>query len=129
MAKNFKIVGEFRRLETNMNVPPVDNNLQIRTLRSRNIPYDMTDRLTDKLAEDRNLISLRLNSLKTSSKVMTSDIPTQWFINKDETIGNTFGQEHLQIPITTPKTWEVYQTGHIKHVTPTDMTIWFKHEG
>ena len=35
MAENFKVVREHRRLETNTNVPPVNNNLQIGTVRSR----------------------------------------------------------------------------------------------
>ena len=30
MTENFNVVRECRRLETNMNVCPVDNNLQIR---------------------------------------------------------------------------------------------------
>ena len=33
MAENVKVARECRRLETNMNVSPVDNSLQIRTLR------------------------------------------------------------------------------------------------
>ena len=34
---------------------------------------------------------------------MTSDISTQPLSNMNETIGNTFGQEHLQLPIPTPR--------------------------
>ena len=41
MAENFKVVKEYGRLEKNMNLPSVDNNLQIRKLRSRNIPCDI----------------------------------------------------------------------------------------
>ena len=48
MAENFKVVREYRRLDTGINVPPVDNNLQIRTLRTRNIPYDTRHRQTDR---------------------------------------------------------------------------------
>ena len=40
MSENARVVGEQRRLETNMNAPPVDNNLYVHSLRSRNIPYD-----------------------------------------------------------------------------------------
>ena len=48
MAENFKVVKEYRRLETNINVPPVDNNCQIRTLKSRNIPNDARHRQLDR---------------------------------------------------------------------------------
>ena len=40
MAENAKVVREERRLETDMNVPLVDENLYVHTLKSRNIPYD-----------------------------------------------------------------------------------------
>ena len=63
MAENFKVFREHRRSETNMNVPPVDDNLQIRTLRSRNIPYDIRHKHIDKLEEDRNLISLLVQTV------------------------------------------------------------------
>ena len=39
MSENIKVAREHRKLETNMNVPPVDEKLYIRTWRSRNIPY------------------------------------------------------------------------------------------
>ena len=58
MAENFTLVRECRRLETNTNVPAVDNYLQIRTLRIRNIPYDTKHRQIDILEEDRNLMSI-----------------------------------------------------------------------
>ena len=40
MTENATIVREQIWLETNMNVPPVDENLYVCALRSRNIPYD-----------------------------------------------------------------------------------------
>ena len=49
MIESFKVVRVYRRLETDMNVPPVDNNLQVRTLRNKNIPYDIRHRQIDKL--------------------------------------------------------------------------------
>ena len=58
MAENFEVFRDCRRLETNMNAPPVADNLQIRTLKGRNIPNDIRHRQIDKLADDRNLISL-----------------------------------------------------------------------
>ena len=58
------------------------------------------DKWTDKLAEDKNLISLLDQTFKKpSSKIMTSDISTQPPSNTDETIGSIFRQEHLQVPI------------------------------
>ena len=47
MTENVKIARECRRLETNMNVPPVDNYLHVRKLRSRNISYDIRHRQMD----------------------------------------------------------------------------------
>ena len=44
MAENSSIPRENRRLTTNMNVPQVDENLYIRTLKNRNIPYDIRHR-------------------------------------------------------------------------------------
>ena len=44
MTENFKIVRECRGLETNLNLPPVDHNLDVKTLRSRSIPYDIRHR-------------------------------------------------------------------------------------
>ena len=105
MAENFKVVRKCRRLETNMNVPPVDNYLQIRILRNRNIPHDIRHRQIDSQTSkgQKPNILPRPNSLKTSSKVITSDISTQPHSNEDKTIGNTFGHEHLQIPIPSPR--------------------------
>ena len=40
MGENTRVVREQKRLETSMNIPPVDDNLYIHTLRGRNIPYD-----------------------------------------------------------------------------------------
>ena len=77
-----------------MNVPPVDNNLQIKTLGSRNIPYDTIHRWIDRQSsrEQKPNIHPRPNSLKTSSKVTTSDISIHLPSNKDEIIGSTFRQ-------------------------------------
>ena len=44
MAENIKVVRERRRLNTDMNVAPGDENLHVRKLRSRNVPYDVTQR-------------------------------------------------------------------------------------
>ena len=47
MAENSRMARQYRRLTTNMNVPLVDKNLYIRSLRKRNIPYDITHRQFD----------------------------------------------------------------------------------
>ena len=39
MTESSKI--EYRRLTTNMDVPLVDKNLYVRSLRNRDIPYDI----------------------------------------------------------------------------------------
>ena len=44
MAENIKIVRECRMLGPDMNVPPVDDNLYVRTLRNRDISYDIRNR-------------------------------------------------------------------------------------
>ena len=41
MAENARMAREYRRLTTNMNVSLVDKNLNVRSLRKRNIPYDI----------------------------------------------------------------------------------------
>ena len=40
MAENAKLLREQRKLETNSNVPLVDENLYVYVLRSRNIPFN-----------------------------------------------------------------------------------------
>ena len=76
MAENFKVVREHRRLETNINVPPVDDNLQIRTLISRNIPYDIRHRQIDRQTSRRQKpnIPSRPNSLKVDNFEMSRDL-------------------------------------------------------
>ena len=37
MTESSRVDGEYRRLTTNMNVPPVDENLYVRSLRNRNL--------------------------------------------------------------------------------------------
>ena len=88
-----------------MNVPPVDNNFYVRTLRSRNIIYDIRHRQIDNQTNtgQKPDIPPRPNSLQTNSKVMTHNISTHLPNNKEMTIGNTFRQEHVQIPTPTPR--------------------------
>ena len=47
MTENSRIAREYRRLTTNMNVSQVDEKLHVRSLRNRNIPYDMRPRPFD----------------------------------------------------------------------------------
>ena len=57
MAENTKVAREHRRLNTNMNVPLVDENLYVRTLPSRTIPYDIRQRqLNNQNNRSQNLI-------------------------------------------------------------------------
>ena len=68
IAENSRMEREYRRLTTNINVPPVDENLQVRSLRNRNIPYDT--RPIDKLnSKTKNLDTPpRCNSLTKTTK-------------------------------------------------------------
>ena len=104
MRENIKIVRECRRLETDMNIPPADNNLYGRILRSVNIPYDIRHKQMDNKNSrgQKPNIPPRLSSLQTNRKLMTTDISTHPASSKDMTIGNTSRQEHIQIP-TNPK--------------------------
>ena len=100
MAVNYKLEREQWRLETDMNVPPVDTDFQFRTLQSRHIPYDMRYRQVD-IETNRGQkpdTQPRSSSLIRSSKV-TFDKPTHPPSTQDKTIR----QHHLQIPIPTPR--------------------------
>ena len=41
MMENMKVAREHRSLETSMNVPLLDENLYVRTLRNRKIQYNI----------------------------------------------------------------------------------------
>ena len=95
MTENFKIVGECRRLEANMNVHAVDNNLHGRTLIIQNIYYDIRHKQIDNQISrgQKPNIPSRPYTLRINSKVIISDILTHLPSTKDMTIGNTFRQE------------------------------------
>ena len=105
MTENFKIARQHRKLETNMNVPQVDSNLHVRTLRSRNIAYDIRHRQIDNQTARREKLNIppQPNNLETSSKEMTFDISTHLPSNKDVTISSTVRQEHIQVPTPNPR--------------------------
>ena len=48
MTENSRIAKEHRRLDTYMNVPLVDKNLYVRSLRNSDIPYDTRHSIFDK---------------------------------------------------------------------------------
>ena len=87
-----------------MNMPPVDKNFQFRTLRSRNIPYDTRHRQIDRQTSrgQEPDIPPRSSSLKMHSK-MTPDLLKKLPSTSDKTIGNTFKQDSLKLPIPTPR--------------------------
>ena len=73
------MAGLYRRLATNMNVPPVDENLHIRWLRNRNIPYNPRHR---PFANQNNKtkkpdIPPTCSSLTTNHQMATADISAQ----------------------------------------------------
>ena len=47
MAENSKVARQYRRLATNMNVPPVYEHLYVWTLRNRNISFNIRHRQFD----------------------------------------------------------------------------------
>ena len=74
MAENYKLGREQWRLETDMNVPPIDTNFQFQTLMSRNIPPDTRNGLNDRqTSNNRPDIPPRPSSLKICSE-LTPDI-------------------------------------------------------
>ena len=104
MAANFKLEREQWRLETDMNVPPVETNFQFRTLRNWNIPYDIRNRPNDRKTSKREKPDVHSwsNNLKICSKV-TPGIP-QWQPNTlGKTIGNTSKQDSIKLHIPAPR--------------------------
>ena len=100
MAENIRIAWEHRRLETHMNVPSVDNNLYVRTLRNRNIQYDVRNGQLDNQNHrgQKYNISPIQNSLQKNCNVKTTDLLTQSQHSRNMPIGNTFGHEYIPIP-------------------------------
>ena len=103
MTENIKIVREYSRLETTMNTPPVDENLHVRTLRNRNILYNVRNRQIDNHNSrgQKPNIPPRQSSLQTYCNVMISDISILPQDSKNITTGNTFRPEHIPIPTPT----------------------------
>ena len=79
MAENCQMVREYKRLTTNMNVPLVDENLYIRSLRNGNIPNYTRHRLFNNQNSKTKKpdIPPRCGSLTTSHKMTTADISAQ----------------------------------------------------
>ena len=104
MVASFKLEQEQWRLETDMNMPPVDTNYQFRILRNRNIPCDTRHRQIDRQTSrgQKSDISPRSSSLKICSTVIPG-ISMRLPSTPDNTIGNTFKQDSLKLPIPTPR--------------------------
>ena len=79
MTENMKIAREHRRLETIIIVPSVGENLYVRTLGNRNIPFDVRNKQFDKQNSrgQKPNIPPRKTSLQTNHNVMTTDTLTQ----------------------------------------------------
>ena len=93
---------EYRRLTTNMNVPPVDKNLYVRLLRNRHIPYDIRHRQSDNQNSQtkKPYICPRCSSVTTNNKITTADISAQMpsSSNKFLTPNNAFRQRSPTTP-------------------------------
>ena len=83
---------------------PVDTSYQFRTLRNRNIPCDTKHRQMDRKTSrvQKPDVPPRSRSLKMCNKI-TPDISTKLPSTSDNTISNTFKQDSLKLPISTPK--------------------------
>ena len=93
MAANIKVVRERRRLNTDMNVPPVDQNLYVRTTRSRNTPYDVRQRQLNNQNNRGEKLNIppRQSSLQRDCKVAT-DISREPQRDREMPMYNTFQQ-------------------------------------
>ena len=101
MIENIKIVREHRRLKTDMNALPVDDYLYVRALRNRIISNDIRNSQIDNQNSTGQKLNIppRQSNLQTNHNVITSDISTQLGHSKNMTVGNTFRQEHIPIPM------------------------------
>ena len=79
MAENSKVAREHLKLATYMDVPLVDENLHVRTLRNRNIPYDIRHKQFDNQNSKTQKpdIPPRHNNLLRDCKIAAADISTQ----------------------------------------------------
>ena len=79
MAEKSKVARKYRRLATNINVPPVDKNLYVRTMRNRNIPYVIRHKqfVNQTSKTQKPDILPRHNCLLTNYKIAAADISTQ----------------------------------------------------
>ena len=102
MAENSGIKGEYQRLTTNTNVSLVDENLYLRTLRNKNIPYDIRHRQFDKQNSktEKPHIPPGYSSLNKISKINTADLSAQLpsSRNKFLTPDNAFRQRSPPTP-------------------------------
>ena len=76
MPENSRIAGEYKRLNTNMNVPPVDENLYVRSFRNRDTPCD-TRLITFNNQNSKRKkpdITPRCSSLTTNCNITTADL-------------------------------------------------------
>ena len=103
MTDSSRIAREYIRLTINMNVSPVDENLYVRSLRNRAIPYDIRlctfDNQNTKIKKYDS--PPRCSSLTTSHKLTTADLSAQLPHNRNKclTLDQTFRQRSPQHPL------------------------------
>ena len=106
MAENSRMTGKYRMLTTNRNVPVVDKNLYVKSLRNRNIPYDIRQRQFGNLNSKTQKpdVPPRCSSLITNHKITTADISAQLSgrRNKFPTLDNAFRQRSTPTSIVRP---------------------------
>ena len=79
MTENSRMARDYRRLTTNMNVPLVDKNLHLRSLRNRDILYDTRLSTFDNQNSKtkKHDIPPRHSRLTVNCKLTTADISAQ----------------------------------------------------
>ena len=94
---------EYMMLTTNIKVPPVDENLYVRLLRNRNIPYDIRHRQfgNQNSKTQKTDIPPRCSSLTTNCKTTSADISAQRQSSRNNfwTLDNAFKQRSPPTPV------------------------------
>ena len=107
MRESSRVVREYRRLAINMNMPPVDENLYVRVMRNRDIPYDTRcstfDNQNNKTKKPD--IPPRCSSLTTNCKLATANLSAQMSNDRNGflTSDQTFRWKSLPTPLIGPK--------------------------
>ena len=107
MTESSRLERKYRKLVTDMNVPKVDDNLYMKSLRNRYIPYNTRlstfDRQKSKTVKPK--VPPRPRSSKANYKQTTVDLSVQLPTDRNEflTLDQTFRQRSPSTPLRRPK--------------------------